>query len=689
MTFPTLDLRHPRARIAFGLLLAGAIAYLATRNIGIHPIIFADEWYYSKMARLMPLAEALVPSYLYLWLFSASTACGPDFLECVRAGNLLFYAGAAPFLYLTARRYLDGAWPAAIALLSLLAPLNIYTVFFMPEATYYFGFCVLSWAMLAHPDRPLLRQGLAGGAILGLMSLVKVHALFILPALCLYLVYASWHAHGAWFLRAMVAAAVAVALTFAIKFGLGYLLAGDAALSILGSFYGGASSAGSGRSLASLLAPGFVSFRGHLMALAMLLGLPLAILLLGVCTQVVRKRGEPGNPLLVYTFLMLGAAAGMTVVYAATVAHVGNNEGLRLHMRYYSFTFPLLWIVAALAMRRDPGGPQWLRWTLAATLAAVLAFAFVKLRTYVIIAIDAPDLAALRADSRIGAAALAAPLALQLALLALWAVRGQRAARLFMLVFLPLSLLIGQLGVASFLDAYRAPSVGDRAGKLVRQMVPPGERGLVTVANVDMQQIMRAQFHIDNPDTRIMQMDGHVPLEEYNLPLDQRWLLVMGPHALPASADVAYRDPEFVLLRLPPPSAEVARIRLSQPDDPAVVESFEGLSGAEPWGRWSDGERVTLRFTRPLPRKVGVMLSGHAFGDNATLPFRMRIGSVEKEFRLGAGVQAISLRFDTDGAQRAIEITVPHPVSPAALGQGVDTRRLGIALGEVVVTSGE
>lgn len=683
-------------RAAFALLLACVAVYLARRNFGLHPVIFADEWYYSKMARLQPLAEAIVPSYLYLWLFGASSGCGAGFLDCVRGGNIAFHIGAAPFLYLTARRFTGRGWAGAIALLSTLAPLNLYTMFFMPEATYYFGFCVLSWVLLAHPERPQPAVAALGGAVLGAMSLVKVHALFLIPSLCLYLLYAAWHAGGRWLLRGLGAALLGAALTVGVKFALGFALAGDAGLSLLGPFYG--ASAGGGVPLPERLAATLMSARGHLMALAVLLGLPLAVLLHALFSDVLRRRGAPANPLLVYVLLMLGAAAGMTVVYAGTIAHVGNNEGLRLHMRYYSFTFPLLWLVAAAAMGRvDAGhgaarlpvpgtGLPWLRPLVAVLVAATLVWAYLRLPTFVIYLVDGPDIASVNP----GLKSAKAIFALQLVLLLLWALRRWNAPRLFLLTVLPLSLLVAQQGIVEFQAQYRPTTVGDRAGLLARQVVPAAERGQLTVVCVDPQQLMRAQFHIDHPASRPMYMDGHFPIEEYQLPLDQKWMLVIGQHPLPPGVRIVHRSPDFVLARLPDPAPVVARVPLSMPHDPALVRAIGGLSGIEPWGRWSDGERVTVEFAHPLPRHMGVMLRARAFGVNTTLPFRLEIGEggkrTAKEFRLGGGTQSIGLHADTDGTARTLTIVVPRPQSPAELGQGGDTRRLGIALEEVVIT---
>jgi phosphoglycerol transferase len=388
---------------------------------------------------------------------------------------------------------------------------------------------------------------------------------------------------------------------------------------------------------------------------------------------------------------MLGAGAGMTVVYAGTIAHVGHNEALRLHMRYYSFTFPLLWMVAAAAVHAGhDAGPAngrrpWLRWAIAAPLALLLVAAAFLLPDYVMNMVDGPDIAAVRPGHATGYAVLL----LQLAVLLCWAAGRWNAPRLFLLVVLPFTLVLGQGASVMFTNYYRIDKPGDRAGLLARQIVPANERDQITVVCVDAQQLMRAQFHIDHPDSRAIFMEGHFPIEEYQLPLDQKWMLVIGEHPLPPSVEIVHRDPEFALARLPAPAPVLARISVATPD-PALVTKLEGMSGNEGWGRWSDGERVAIHLARPLPRRAGIMLRARAFGDNATLPFRLEVGgpgqTVSKEFRIGGGVQTVGLHLDTDGNARSITIVVPHPVTPASLGQGTDARRLGIALEEVTIT---
>lgn len=697
----------PRARgevLAWLFLAAGlaaVFAWLLQRHLGLNPVIFADEWYYSKMARLQPLGEAIVPSYLYLWLFSASSACGSGFLDCVRIGNALLFVGAGPFIYLIGRRVTRPAIAAAVSLLSLLAPFNLYTALFMPEATYYFGFIVLSWVVLNHPSWSAARLGLAGGAVLGLMSLVKVHALFLLPALGLYLACNAWmRADGkrpaAWLADALVAAVLAAVATLLAKFSVGYLLAGKPALSLFGSFYATAAESGAGRSLFYLAPPAFVNGRGHLMVLALLMPMPMAMLLLALLSGAARRQaGAALSRLGLYSFLMLGSAAGLAVVYTASIAGLGPLEVVRLHLRYYSFVFPLLLLIAAAPLgtvqagrqllERQPGQPR-LAWAAAALVGAAVLAALVLLPRYSPTPIDGPEFASLSLQSWQGWTLAA----LDLAVLLLWAAGRRLAAALFLFAVVPLTLALGMAANDSYLRQVRADWPPDAAGKLAYRLVPRAEHGQVTVAGHAMMDIMRAQFHIDHQDSGMLELPKDAPIEAYQMPARHKWLLVIGQHAVPPGLGAApvVATAEYALLRLESAFRPIGTRHLSQPYG-GLVTGADGLSVGEPWGRWSTGKQVVLHLDRPLPKVADVLIKAQAYADNTTLPFTLRAGDSSVPFRIGPSLQEVKLRVHTDGAQRSLTIEVPRPTTPRSLGQWADDRALGIGIAEVSIGEGQ
>jgi phosphoglycerol transferase len=676
------------ARVAWVSLLVTIVAvfwFLLDRNLGLNPVLFADEWYYSKMSRLQPLADAILPSWLYFWIFRATNACGDGFLDCVRTGNALFWVASAPFLYAICRRVAGRALACLAVLLSLLAPLNLYTAMFMPESTYYFGFCVLSWLALNRTGWARHLHGLALGIVLGLMSLVKVHALFLLPALAVYLLYLGRLRAGPnWLRDGVLSAVIAVAATFAVKFGLGYVLAGQAGLTLFGSFYG--STSGRSHSLVTLVGPALISARGHLEVLAVLLGFPLALILYTLPSRQARaEAGEATVTLQFYTLLTLGAAAGMAVVYTASIASFGPIEAIRLHVRYYSFVFPLLFIVGISAFGKT-GGSGLLRWraAVALLLAGTVLLGLLKLPHYSLSMVDGPDIAGLPLDQLRGQLLVGA----DLLVLLLWACRSKFAAPLFALVALPWFLVNTNLANHNYLAQLIPSWEADRAGKAAHRYVPAAERKLITVAGLDPQEIMRAQFHIDDKDTSMLELPKGQPILPYQIPPHGKWLLVVGDHALPAGMQAEIATKDYQLVRLDTHRRVLARAILSEPFGKGLIAAAEGMSGAESWGRWSDRKQAVLHFAEPLPRRVFLILKAMAYGENATQPFTLHLGGTTTSFMLGQAPQEVGLWLATDGKQRTLTIDVPHPAAPTPDGvPGGDHRLLGIGIYEIEIAT--
>ena len=515
------------------------------------------------------------------------------------------------------------------------------------------------------------------------MSLVKVHALFLLPALCLFLMHQAWAAEPrqARWLRAFASAAIAGTAAIALKFGLGYLLAGQNGLSLFGSFYGGTANSASDR-LLTLLPPAFINVRGHLMALTLLAALPLAILALHVISRKARAEAGPDRSALhLYTLLMLGAAVGLTVAFTASIADQGPQEIVRLHLRYYTFVMPLLYVVAAAPIGKPAGASSPLRWLIALGLIAVLAIALFKLPTYSITPIDGPEIAAL--DLRLWDARAVA--GLSALVLILWAGRIKGAAVLFVFCALPAITLAGILLTSTHLANHAAARPADIAGKYVRDHVPAAERKFVTVAGPEIHNNMRAMFHIDEPDTVMLHLTPNARIESYQIPAHSKWLLVIGGMTLPDGLTAQVAAPEFQLARLSPVTRRIGRALFTQPYEDGIVSSSEGLSAIEAVGRWSDSKHVVLELRKPLPARAVIILKAFAFADNVGLPFKMRVGDAEKEFRLGPRVQEITLEFVTDGSQSRIAIEVPRPLAPADISGSVDQRKLGVALAQIEI----
>jgi phosphoglycerol transferase len=657
------------------LLLAAAmlttLAFLLVRHYGLHPFVFYDELAYSTFSRLAPRAESVLPSWLYLWIFGATSACGPAYLECARGINALFFVASAPLVYQCALTVTTRPAAALIAVFSLLAPVNSYTAYFMPEAMYYFMFWLVSWVLLARLAMPWLAHALLAGVLMGLMATVKVHALFMLPSIALFLAFRHWQAGGAWVVPALGSMAAALASAMAVKFGLGYLLAGDAGLTLFGTMYG-AHASGNSAMLMQKLGEALLNARGHLMGLALLFAFPFALAGYHLLAREERAQLPPPlKRLLVYAALALAAPLGVTILYTASIYAI---EGTRIHTRYYDFTFPLLCMVGAATLAQGVKGARLLRLAVAGAMAIAVVVAALYLgKLFSLSFVDNPELKAMK-PAVIGAASLL--------LLALWAADRRRLAQqAFVFVFLPLYLVHTLPRMNDFLQSAQQPSAFDSAGKYAHAALAPGERAGLAIAGTGLAHLMRAKFHVDDNGVKLIELPAGAALAATAIPVRSKWVLVVGDHALPADAEVVKRDPAFVLMK---------RVRAHQPlfkmefgaahgISPAL-HSFAGLGDAEQWGRWSTAKEVVLLLKEPLPPAVNLVITAQSFGPNVHQPIRVRVGQQERSFSTPATPQEVLLEFDNPGAEREIVITVPQPASPKLLGLSPDVRMLGVGL---------
>jgi phosphoglycerol transferase len=223
------------------VLLAGTcvLIFLTVRNCGLFPSIFDDEWIYSEYSRLAPRSDAPVPSYLFFLLFGTTRFFGEGFLECARIYNACFFAVALVFIYGVCRIYSSHKLALFTAILSVLGPINTYSAYFMPESMYFCAFWMMSWFLLRGIEKGPWILGAGSGAILGLMAMIKFHAVFLLPGFAAF-VFLAWITKAAHLTaRSVIQTLLLTGLAFiAVRFAGGYLLAGQAGLQLAGERYG-------------------------------------------------------------------------------------------------------------------------------------------------------------------------------------------------------------------------------------------------------------------------------------------------------------------------------------------------------------------------------------------------------------------------------------------------------------------
>ncbi|QQP97252.1 glycosyltransferase family 39 protein [Lysobacter enzymogenes] len=381
------------------LLGAGGLALLAAmalRDQNLYAALFADEWHYSAYSRLGPVADSKLPSYLYLWIFRITNQCGDEFLDCARALNAVLFVAALPLIYRVLRAYAPPLTAAALAVVCVAAPVNSYAAYFIAESMYFLLFWLLAVAVLRpYAGRPLA-YGLSAGAILGAMCLVKMHAVFLAVGFGAFVIAdALWPGRRGRIRPALIVAAASAAAFLAMRFGLGYLLAGANGFDLLGAYYRGQERSNFGlQPLPQLAGNLLFSASGHVLALSLLFApllVPALPLLLAPRQD---EAAERRHSALLFALAIFAALVAITAYFTASMA--GNEVVGRLHLRYYNFCLPLL-LITALAWRGPaPGAARQRRalWASALALAGISLFAGAYgLRWFSPEPSDAPELA--------------------------------------------------------------------------------------------------------------------------------------------------------------------------------------------------------------------------------------------------------------------------------------------------------
>jgi phosphoglycerol transferase len=175
------------------------------------------------------------------------------------------------------------------------------------------------------------------------------------------------------------------------------------------------------------------------------------------------RLAAPGQALVAYAALMLGATLLMTGAFTASIADGGPEEALRLHMRYYDFVFPLLLMLGASLAEAAPAA-FWKRLLLAAPCAFLLWWAWTKLPFYKTGFVDSPELGALvnvayPDDTRL-------LVQLQWAAMACWVAWPLLGRMVFLCVVLPFATIAASANIGQILGRAAVPVCAPRAGRV-------------------------------------------------------------------------------------------------------------------------------------------------------------------------------------------------------------------------------
>lgn len=702
-------------KIYWGIFVAISLLLLL-RSLALNPTIFADEYTYSMSSRLQPLEISAISNYLYLAIFRFTNLCGPNYLGCVKVFNFTFFILALPFVYAVARRVTSKNTAMLIVVLTLMAPINIYIAYFIPEPMYFLFFWIYAWFILGLSKDSKAISWFITGLLIGLGSIIKTHALFLIPPTLIFLLYLliglSIKEVMKYFLIGALSIVVGALLA---KFGLSYLLVGKAGMTIFGHTYGatatdfsaavsksivGASEVGEplqngakgglgAISLASQFLPlmqyWLINFVGHLIALVILFSLSLAV---GI-KQLMPMQGNAKTLLMQKKYIFFALITCVTLIFisslfSAFVKLSSNGEIYRLHLRYYNFLFPLFLIILYAAFEDGVAAFQDHKYRVGRLLIACAIFAALiyalmsNFDPYQPAAIDSPELMGIFFIKKFFIFFILSSAILIL----MWIFQEQLAIHITAYGLIPLMIIVGAIGVNKNLFFSTDLNVYDKAGIMMKQYLSADELSRLIVVGDNHIELSRTLFYLDNAKIAKEIVSGGVEVTPAILPPGKNLALIFDGHPISEDFINQIHFNGFSLVG--------GHGDLSIDFTNSVGKRIDGINyikgifePRESWGIWSVEKEVVIQFQKALPEKFTLSLNARAYAQNANKVFTVYAGRDAQTFKLNNTFSWTSLEINNPSHSNTLRIMVPKPVSPKSLGESEDDRLLGIGIREM------
>ena len=653
------------------LMLISIVILFKYRNQ--YPVIFADEFIYSNLSRNVPLSESLTSNYLFLITYRFTNFCGDHFLGCARILNLIFFMLSMPFIFIISKKYTSGFYPYLIVVLSAASLINSYTAYFMPESMYYFFFWFLSWYLICSNDKNLLHWILAG-IIFGLTNLVKPHAIFLIPAVIVFISFpTSSELRSANIVRITSSIIIFLFSAAIIKFGVSYYISGQNGLTIFGKYYSSLTTPAeiNKRSYAQLLVFTLESLKGHLFVVYLNYCLPFVIAFLSCFLQ---TSTHPANLIsrkrlilfFVSSFLSLLV---ITSIFTAFIS-VGNEKELYfIHSRYFNFTTPFVLIVVALASDLlDYKTKNNFLFYILIIITAIVVMVYVIIHgtePYKLSYSESPEFFGMQYFH--GEFYVLGIISLVSLLIAIFDLKV--ASLFYLFIFIPLSILSSLSMVESVLSESRAqgpPTRFDQAGIAAKQLFTTQELDKILVIGDSMVGIYRTQFYLDRPHIDFLYNTKKYPWPKLDLSIldtAKGWIVLLEDYILPDYVQVLSRGKGYSIIRLNLDGfIDLSRDNLSND-----ISKIDGVYPPEIWGRWSSGDNVRITFSRPLPKKFKLRIYARSFNPGSLKQkYIAHVCNMSQEFYLGDSLQPKEeeLHFECTSSENVLDIMIPFAISP-------------------------
>jgi phosphoglycerol transferase len=525
------------------LLLAFSVLSLCfiVKSLALHfPFIIGDEYYYSILFRYFHHQDRLfahntylphMPNDFYLWLFHSSRLFGDSSYQLAKILNSLFFAAAIFPIYGLSRRFLQHVPALLLSLLIIIGPLENYTAYFMPESCYFLGFWLFVFLFLSNLPHWSAIAGTWGGVALGMLTLIKPHALAVLGGANLTLI-AILFLPKAFDLKRRDTVRCLVILNgawFTTVVMLHVVLFGHRDLDIFGYYWG----------MNAPIPDRFVFTKDviivllrHLAYLAPMFGLPIVATVLATLGWLPGEVSESQSRLRILTLFAIIVCGCLLVMTGAATAEFGLGDSgalSRVHGRYYDFALPLFLI--ALYSLRCSELPDRARKLFFFGILASLVLVFVSWQCFARLCslnlIDYPEMAWVTRPHHF---ALSVFWPLAALVLVYYAIVGFKERTTYS-IYLVFVLAGGNILTASAQQSLDAEAMPDRAGALIRSLFDGEDRDVGLVVGSDPGIVRRCLFGIQaNP--LVLEIPARTPIDQRSIGKEVKWVLALDDYDL-------------------------------------------------------------------------------------------------------------------------------------------------------------
>ena len=228
--------------ISISLILYFAVVWLFGQMT--LPSLLFDEYFYLRSAIWAP-SDVPTANFGFTHLYGlVQFGCSPATVYfCGKSIHLAFLLAIGIAMFVLSSVFVSRIYAAWLAIASLLFSTSAWAHMFIPEIPFS-AFAL--WALVAvlvglsKDGSATLRSAFLGGGLLGLASLFKVHALFVIPAfVIIFLIYPGVNRKPS---SGLYRGLIFIGTTLVTKLAVGFLLAGNKGLTLLGSYQSGLNS---------------------------------------------------------------------------------------------------------------------------------------------------------------------------------------------------------------------------------------------------------------------------------------------------------------------------------------------------------------------------------------------------------------------------------------------------------------